>query len=200
MGPEVPVIVLIGMVVPMVLMGFILYWRVTHLDRDRIESLWAAYARGRGLDFVPAAGEWPNRSAPAVQWREPNARFRIEARGAEAFVSTGVVAHPVVPVLGELTIRRATAGDVDAVLTGDPLIDATFLVRASPRELAGRVLTPDVKRALLGFDVGQRGSLVYQSGTVRLSWAGAEENDARLDEARAVVRRVVVALGGGKEA
>jgi hypothetical protein len=48
-----------------------------------------------------------------------------------------------------------------------------------------------VKRALLAFDPL---SLVYRGGEVSLGWTGGEENDARLDEASSVVRRVLGAL------
>jgi hypothetical protein len=193
MGPEVPVIVLFGLIGPMFLVGFLLYWRITHLDRHRLEEIWAAYARRRGLAFVPAEGEWPNRGAPRIEWRESDARYRIEARGAESFAWTGVVASLAVEATGVLTFRRAGPKDAGAQ-TGDPLLDARYTVHAEPADLVRRVLTADVKRALLGFDVGARGTLTYQHGDVRLFWAGAEENDARLDEARDVVRRVVRAF------
>jgi len=191
---EVPILVLVGFVGPLFLVGFVVYWWATHVGRNRIADIWAAYARRRGFEFVPAEGEWPNRSAPAVRWREGQAEYRIEARGTEAFVSTAVVAELAKPMDGELVLRRATAADAGSERTGDPLLDARYAIRAEPRDLAPRLLTEDVKRALVGFDVGAGGSLAYQRGQVKLSWSGAEENDARLDEARGVVRRVLQAL------
>jgi hypothetical protein len=192
MGPEVPIIVLFGVIAPMFLLGFVLHWRLTHLDRNRLDEVWGAYARRRGLEFVPAAGQWPNRSAPRIEWREREARYRIEARGAEALAWTGVVVRLGVDGEGELTLRRGGKKDGPAA-TDDPLL-SSYLIQADPADLAGRVLTADVKRALLGFDIGPRGTLTVQGGEVKLFWAGAEENDSRLDEACDVVRRVVRTL------
>lgn len=194
MGPEVPIILFIGVIGPLVFAALVVSWWLTSLKRDRVESAWAVYAARRGMAFVPAAGEWPNRTAPLVHWSEGRAQYRIEARGAEDFVLTGVVARPSVAVFGKLTVRPPGPRSARVALTGDPLIDTRFEVLAQPRELAPQVLTVAVTRALLGFDFGSRGSLSYERGDVKLWWAGGEENGARLDEARGVVRQVVQAL------
>jgi hypothetical protein len=194
MGPEIFVIFALGMMGPLALLGLVASWLLTASDRTRVEVLWERYARRRGLTFVPAAGQWPNRTAPGVRWLEGDARYTIEARGDEALVSTRVVARPSVAVFGSFVLRPAAPKDRSARVTGDPMIDARFDVASRPEALAARLLTPEVKRALVGFDVGSSGSLTYERGDVKLVWSGGEENDARLDEAREVVRRVVRAL------
>jgi hypothetical protein len=197
MGPEVLVIFVLGVVSPMALLGLIVSWWLTAADRRQLEVLWERYARRRGFAFTPAVGEWPNRLAPVVSWTDGGTRYRLEASGAEAVVSTRVVARPAVAALGVFALSRTSASrstEAGRAVTGDPLIDGHFVVEGHPTHLVRRCLTPDVTRALVGFDVGTGGSLRYSRGDLELSWAGGEENDARLDEAREVLRRAVRAL------
>ena len=184
---------MIGVVTPLVMLGFVgIYWSRTR-ERERLSEAWAAYARRRGRTFGAPSGEWPNRTPPSIHWVEGGvehgAAYRIEARGVETTVTTRVVARPTVAVFGELFVTRP---DGEAALKpgAEPLL-GRLVVRAHPAGFAARVLTGEVKRALLGFDPL---SLVYRGGEVSLGWAGGEENDARLDEASAVVRSVLGAL------
>ena len=167
------------------------YWSGAR-SRERLADAWQSYARGRGLAFGAPSGEWPNRTSPSIRWTEDGVAYRIEARGREAGLSTHVIARPEVAVFGELFVTRPD-GEAAQKAGSEPL-GGRLVVRTHPAGLAGRVLTDDVKRALLGFDLGSL-SLVYRRGEVTLGWAGGEENDARLDEASALVRRVVGALG-----
>jgi hypothetical protein len=160
-------------VTPIVTLAFFgAYWR-REKQGERLEVLWQAYARRRGLTFDAPSGIWPNRTPPVIRWVEEGGAYRIEARGAEA-IATHVVARPVVALLGELHVTRK--GQV---------------LHAEPSALADRVLTPDVKRVLLGFDPE---SFSCQRGEIIVKWRGGEENDARLDEASALLRRVVNSL------
>jgi hypothetical protein len=187
----VGILFMVVVVTPFVGLAFAgLYWSRAR-DRERLAGVWRSYARGRGLAFGAPSGEWPNRTSPMIRWTEEGVAYRIEARGAERSVSTRVVARPSVAVFGELFVTRP---DGEAALReGAVPLGSRLLVRTHPAGLAARVLTDDVKRALLGFDLGSL-SLVYRRGEVSLGWAGGEENDARLDEASAVVRRVIDAL------
>ena len=106
-------------------------------------------------------------------------------------MTTHLVARPAIAVFGELFVTRPD-GEAARKAGAEPL-GGRLVARTHPATLADRVLTDDVKRALLGFDLGSL-SLVYRRGEVSLEWAGGEENDARLDEAAAVVRRIVSAL------
>ncbi len=174
---------------PIVAAAFIgLYWSRSRGD-ERIAGAWLAYARKRGLTFKAPVGNWPNRTLPLVQWMEDGDAYRIEARGVEAIATTQVVARPAVAVFGELLVT-GSKGEA-AGLEGAIPLAGRLVVWAAPAEFADRVLTRDVKRALLGFEPD---SLRYRRGEVSLGWAGGEENDARLDEASAVVRRLVRAL------
>jgi hypothetical protein len=178
-----------GLVTPAVVMCFIGFYWNRSLGDDRVARAWQAYARRRRFTFRAPEGTWPNRTQPALHWTEDGITFRIEARGSEKITKTRVIARPAVAVLGELLVTRANgeaAGKDGAV----PL-DEKFIVWAQPAALADRVLTRDVKRALLGFDPA---ALSCRRGEVTITWPGGEENDARLDEASAVVRRILKAL------
>ena len=178
-----------GFVTPIVVLGFIaFYWRRTRGD-DRVAVAWQAYARRRRFTYSEPSGTWPNRTSPGIEWSEDGNDYRIEARGAEAIATTRVVARPAVAVLGEILVTRASgeAGRKD----GATPLGHRLVVWAHPAALADRIFTSEVKRALLGFEPA---SLFYRRGEVALDWPGGEENDARLDEARAVVRRIVRAL------
>jgi len=192
----VGILFMLVVVTPMVGLAFAgFYWSQAR-DRDRLAGAWQSYARGRGLSFGAPSGEWPNRTPPIVRWTEAGVAYRIEARGREAEVTTRIVARPAVAVFGEIWVTRPE-GEAASKAGSEPL-GGRLVVRTHPASLAARVLTEDVKRALLGFDLGSL-SLIYRRGEVSLAWAGGEENDARLDEGSAVVRRVVNALARAYE-
>jgi hypothetical protein len=177
-------IVFVTPVVSLVFIGF--YWSRTR-DHDRLTSAWEAYARRRGHRFEAPSGAWPNRTFPSIAWTEESDAFRIAAHGAEKAATTRVIGRPSVAVVGELTVARSAEERKDG---GRPFA-AGLVVWDQPDGFAERVLTPEVKRALLGFDAK---ALSYRRGEVSLEWPGGEQNDARLDEASAVVRRVLGAL------
>jgi hypothetical protein len=184
-----------ALVLAAVLCGFAAAWWGTAYGRGLLEEAWSAYARRRGVEYQPASGEWPNRSVPVLRWTDDDgARFRIEARGREGKVRTYVVARPTVAVFGEVLVARPGALDATA-----RSLNGRLVVRARPQDLEARMLTDDVKRALFGFDLGGFLSLSYARGDVVLGWEGGERNDARLDEALDVVRRVVRALGASHD-
>ena len=193
MGWEILAVLFTVVLLPLVVLGFCLFWWSTSCDRDLLARAWRAYARARRLAFVPPAGEWPNRSLPAVSWTEGEVRFRVEARGRETRLRTRVVARAPLAILGELFARSGRAGDAPGIRV-DAAIDARFHVRARPLGLASRIFTAEVRRALLGFAHGRGVTLAYVRGDVWLSWPGGDASDARLDEACAVVRAVVHAM------
>ncbi len=187
----VGILFMVVVVTPFVGLAFAgLYWSRSR-DRERLAGVWRSYARRRGFTFGAPSGEWPNRTLPSILWTEDDVAYRIEARGAEASLATRIVARPSVAIFGELFVTRP---DGEAALkAGAEPFGSRLVVRTHPAGFAHRVLTEDVRRALLGFDLGSL-SLIYRRGEVSLGWAGGEENDARLDEASAVVRRVVSSL------
>jgi hypothetical protein len=184
-----------ALVLGAVLTAFAASWWSDARGLTHLERAWESYARRRGVAFAPPSGEWPTRSPPILYWEEGDGvRYRIEARGREAVTRTILVARPALAVFGELVVRRPIVAAADDM--GWAPLDGRLVVRARPAQFAERVLTQDVKRALCGFDLGGDLSLVYAKGDVVLGWSGGEANEARLDEAREVVRRVVEALGG----
>jgi hypothetical protein len=192
MGPEVLVIFVAAMIAPLALACLIAFWWFTASSRRGLEVLWKGYAERRRRTFIPPTGEWPNRTPPAVGWWDEDVEYSIEARGDETLYATEVAARPTVAVCGAFVLRPQLGGGGAPV--GDVLIDSRFAVESRPAGLAKEILTEDIVRALVGFDVGRAGSLRYDRGGVRLVWPGAEQSDARLDEACSVVRKVVGAL------
>jgi hypothetical protein len=192
----VGILFMLAVVTPVVGLAFAGFYWSRAREREQLALAWRSYAGGRGLAFAPPTGEWPNRTPPAILWTEADVAFRIEARGTEAEVMTCVIARPAIATFGEIFVTRPN-GEASQKSGSEPL-GTRLVVRTHPAALARRVLTDEVKRALLGFDLGSL-SLVYRRGEVSLGWAGGEANDARLDEASAVVRRVVNALAAAYE-
>lgn len=160
---------------PIILLGFVVFWIVTARDHAALEELWKRYAARRGLELVPAAGEWPNRTNPAMTWTKGETTFRIAARGREARMRTRASAHPRGVLLG--TFRVVVE-------------DGALAIAGRPASLAERIVGESVRRALLAFHQRDRVVLTYRRGEIAVEWRGAERNDARLDEARALVERL----------
>jgi hypothetical protein len=178
-----------GLVTPFVVLCFVGFYWNRERGAERVAQVWEAYARQRRFTFLAPSGYWPNRTPPRIEWSEDGHAFRIEARGVETIASTRVVGRPAVPILGELLVTPSS-GEA-ARRPGAMPLDGRLFMWAQPEGFADRLLTNEVKRALLGFVPI---SLLYRRGEVSLGWAGGEENDARLDEARAVVRRILDAM------
>jgi hypothetical protein len=164
---------------PLILVGFVLFWVVTARDHSAIEELWTAYAQKRGLELVPATGEWPNRTNPAMTWTKDGTTFRIAARGREASMRTRASATPSGVLLGSFR----------AIVEG-----GTIALAGRPESLAARIVDDAVRRELLAFHQGARLVLSYRRGVIALEWRGAERNDARLDEARVLLERLAARL------
>jgi hypothetical protein len=182
---------LLAVLVPLVIVGFVLFWVTTNRERARIEEMWASYAAARAREYVPARGDWPNRTSPSVRWRREDIAFDLTVVGAEAQARTRLIARPRSTVLGAFVVRA----DARRVRTSGAIEDAvfaqTFAVSERPRGLATRVLGDDARRALLGFRQRDNVALSYRRGRVILEWPGRESNDARLDEAERVVGELV---------
>lgn len=162
---------------PIVVIGFIGFWAVTHHERTALEHEWRSFAQRRGRQYEEAEGEWPNRTSPAVSWVDDGVHFRLESRGREADVVTRLVAWPDVKVLGVVQVK------VD-----DGRIAFTRV------RVAQRLLTHEVRRRLLGFSQGQPIAFSFRRGRLLIEWAGRETNDARIDEASLVLAVAVHAL------
>jgi hypothetical protein len=179
-----------------VMLGFVAFWRLTNRERAALEEHWRGYAARRGLEYLEAAGDWPNRSSPAVEWTRGAVRFRLGSLGKEARARTRLVAWPRAKLLGALAIGTSPGG-TDG--TGDLGIDDKFFtdafrVREQPRGFAARVLDRPARVALLSFRQGDDVSLVYRRGRLVLEWPGREWNDARIDEAERVLADLVRAV------
>jgi hypothetical protein len=182
MGYDLLAGILFVLTLPLVLGGFVLFWIMTNHRRSALEEAWAAYAASRGLELVPADGEWPNRTNPAIGWTSGDARFRLAVRGREKHVATRLEIRPKAALVGT------------AVISPDG--GASFRVHERPSGIAARLLDDDVRRALLAFRQGDEVVLTYRRGKIVLTWPGGETNDARLDEARRLGDALATAVDG----
>ncbi len=190
MGYEILVALFMTVIVPLVVLGFIAFWAMTNRERAIIEDTWRSYALARHREYVPARGEWPNRTSPSVRWSSDDLRIELSVVGAEANARTRLVAWPRGKLLGNFVVgqkdrhRGGTGGITDLAF------QSTFSVTERPHGLAARVLDDRARRALLGFWQHDDVVLTYRRGKLILDWPGRESNDARLDEATRVIREL----------
>ena len=190
MGYEILVALFMTVLMPVVVLGFIVFWSMTSRERAVIEDSWRSYAVTRHREYVPARGEWPNRTSPSVRWAAGELRLELSVVGAEANARTRLVAWPRGKLLGSFTAgprsrnRGGTGGITDAAF------ESAFGVAERPNGLAARVLDDGARRALLGFRQRDDVVLTYRRGKLILEWPGRETNDARLDEAARVIREL----------
>ena len=179
MGYDLIAVVMVAFLTPFVILGFILYWVMTHRARHVVEGAWEGYARARsaeGLVFEPAAGEWPNRTSPALVWASELGKCRLLVMGREATAHTRIVIRPRSTVLGECVVVVRDA--------------ATIEVRGN----AARLFDERLKNALLAFCHHEAVSLAYRRGKVIVEWRGRELSASRLDEARALAAEAAGAI------
>ena len=175
---------------PLVFLGFAAVWRMEFVHRKSVDTRWEEYAGSRGFVFVPATGQWPNDVPGAVTWADSSATYALLGSPTEAEHRTRLVARCREAPPGRVLLKPGAPRSS----TQDPLLDSRFRVESEPDTLLCTLLDAETRRALVGFDVGKQGALVYEDGTITLCWSGHEENDSRIDEARALIRRMVMAI------
>ncbi|MBX3200804.1 MAG: hypothetical protein KF850_04645 [Labilithrix sp.] len=182
MGYEILVALFLTVLAPLVILGFVAFWAMTSRERALIEDTWRSYALSRGREYVPARGEWPNRTSPTVRWLDGDVRLQLSVAGVEAGARTRLVAWPRGKLLGTFTVvpkgRQSGTGGIH-----DAAFACAFAVTDKPSGLAARVLDARARRALLAFRQHDDVVLAYRRGKLILEWPGRESNDARLDEA-----------------
>jgi hypothetical protein len=191
MGYDLLGVLLFAVLVPLVILGFVAFWVMTNHERAFIEETWETYAAARDREYVPARGDWPNRTSPSVRWRREDIDFALTVVGAEAQARTRMVAWPRNRLLGTFVVRAGTKGGEENAGIGDAVFSQTFALSERPAGLAKRVLDDAARRALLGFRQRDNVALSYRRGRLILEWPGRESNDARLDEAERVVGELV---------
>lgn len=195
-GLEVLALLVMTIALPFVAVGFAVHYRARGLEKARFESAWESFSRARGYRFVPASGEWPNVTSARVEWEEPSgAKMRLEAVLREGALSTRLTARPSALLLGRaLVSTREGRRAMPRCTTGDAAFDAVFVTSERPAGFVSRVLSADVRRALLAFRMGKYLALRYRRGDLSLVWDDGEENPARLDEARALLSTCTAAV------
>jgi hypothetical protein len=193
LGYDILITLMLMVLVPLVILGFVVFWSLVSRERAAIEDCWSSWARSRRHEYVPARGSWPNRSSPAVRWLEGDVPLMLSVVGAEANARTRLVAWPRGKLLGSFVVdqRLGRAEATDGI--DDAAFGTAFRISSRPRGLGARALDLQARRALLGFWQRDDVVLVYRRGKVILEWPGRESNDARLDEAA----RVMVVLARG---
>lgn len=190
MGYEILVALFMTVLLPLVVLGFIVFWAMTSRERAFIEDTWRSYAFTRHREYIPARGEWPNRTSPSVRWSAEDVRLELSVVGAESNARTRLVAWPRAKLLGTFTVapKSRLRGGTGGI--SDVAFQSAFAVTERPNGLAARVLDEQARRALLGFGQHDDVVLTYRRGKLILDWAGRESNDARLDEAARVIREL----------
>lgn len=174
---------------PAVVLGYLVRYRVEHVEKGALEATWERLARGRGYGFVPARGDWPNATAAHLVWVEPSgARQRLEVVLRDGVACTRLTSRPGALLLGHVIVStRDRNRTLLATHTGDAAFDRVLFARERPRGFAERVLSKEVRRRLAAFRMGADVTLRYRRGELSLVWEGVEENPARIDEARALL-------------
>lgn len=182
MGHELLAALFFFLLMPVVVIGFVVFWTVNARDQEEVASCWRGYAAKRGLRFVAPEGEWPNRTPAAITWREGDAEVRLTTIGREASVRTRLTVRPRAVLLGTVVwiCDEGSAG--------------RFQTSERPAGLAERVISARVKRLLLALRQRDRVTLAYRRGRVTIEWPGGELNDARLDDARRVSEELAHAI------
>lgn len=176
MGYDLFAAILFAAITPLVILGFIVFWVMTHRERLRVEDTWEAYAAARTREYFPARGEWPNRLSPGVRWTADDVTYELTVVGAEGSARTRLRAKPRIRLLGSFAVR----------------FDGGVLrTTQQPAGIATRVLENGAERALRSFRQYDDVTLDYRRGRLILEWPGREENVARLDEAARVITQLV---------
>lgn len=187
MGYEILATFFLMVLMPLVILGFITFWALVSNERAMIEDTWRSYARSRDREYLPARGEWPNRTSPSVRWVDDDLRLQLSVVGVEANARTRLVAWPPGKLLGSFVVQQKRDRKEDAAGIHDAAFECAFAVSSKPDGLALRVLDEKARRALLGFWQRDDVVLTYRRGKLTLEWPGRESNDARLDEATRVM-------------
>lgn len=190
MGYEILLALLMTVVAPLVVLGFVAYWATNGRERSLLEDAWRSYALAQHREFIPAHGEWPNRTSPAVRWTSDELPLELGIVGVEADARTRLVAWPRGKLLGTFTVGPKGRVGKGTAEVGDRAFESAFSVTEHPQGLAARVLDGRARRALLGFRQRDDVVLTYRRGKLILEWPGRESNDARLDEATRVMREL----------
>ena len=170
---------------PIVLAGFVAFWRLTNQARSELEDSFRRLADRRGREYIEADGEWPNRTSARVAWTNDGVRFRLDSVGKEGGARTRLVAWPTGKLLGTLIVSAKNGGG---------RFEHSFNVQARPRDFEQRLLDERVKKELLAFRQGDDVRLAYRRGRLVLTWPGRETNEARIDEAERVLCDLVRAV------
>lgn len=190
MGYEILVAFFLVVLAPIVVLGFVVYWALVSRERASIESTWEGYAHARDREYVPARGEWPNRTSPFIRWRDDDLRLELHVVGVEAGARTRLVGWPPGKLLGRLTVSHRRGAPEASAGIDDAAFCSAFRIASRPDGLAQRLLDARARRALLGFWQRDDVVLTYRRGKLTLEWPGRESNDARIDEAVRVMREL----------
>jgi hypothetical protein len=162
--------------------------RLRRRSEGDVSTVWAAYAREKGLSFTPPEGEWPNRTVP----RLGNGDLSILLEREGEMVVTRLELRPRDLILGRMRVTTHDHEDegMPRVALTDNLLDPALSVFSKPPSLAESVLTREVSRGLSAFRMGGDLLFEYERGRIVLEWQGGERNGARLDEARRVAELI----------
>src|SRR5690606_24695954 len=118
---------------PLVLLGFVVFCAMTARERRLIEDHWETYAARRRREYVPARGEWPNRTSPSVLWKASDVRYELSVIGVERNARTRLVAWPHEGLLGRFVVAaRSRVKNDGATGLDDAFFESAFAVSERP--------------------------------------------------------------------
>jgi hypothetical protein len=164
--------------------GFFVFFAVQASDLSERKALWQIYAQQRNLAFMAGQVWVPEAAlARAHETRVSAEWLEVLRRDGKTFTCASVTLR--VPALGSVVCTTEGTG---SLLLDDESFDHTFATETRSPELARRLLSLEVRRALQAFRLSGELQFRYERGRLSLLWSGSEQSYGRLDEARALLQ------------
>jgi hypothetical protein len=185
----------VSVVVALVSVGALLFvFRAFKTDAgssSKLVTTWARYAKAHKMRFVAPGMLLGERTPLLVKERDDGLVVRLDIAsdrsGDTRAFFTRITTQSKLPQATRFRVEARSADlaeNLTALTTLDEDFDEDFALTADTDEsahLAARLVTGDVRDALIALG-GRRGvRLDYDHGEIALSWRGAEEDESMLD-------------------
>jgi hypothetical protein len=133
------------------------------------DRAWGPYARSRGMAHRPGREGWAHVQVPRLEGMIDDVPVAVELVLGTSDHQTVALAEPAAAVPGHLEVTReglvawlTKAFGAQDVVLGEDAFDRAFLVKATPPELAHRLLVPEVQAEMLALPTTR---LAYDDGS-----------------------------------